>query len=368
MTRPWHIDAFDPLAGLCFASQRGPDLDSENPDLDLPAVYLAPPLFQPETASRVIAFSAAHGSFQLGLLIDGLEVAFPTLAALTEFVRRCYLSGGGTDGAGSRGPVPPPVPGGTGPEVRLEAESKEAGDSIRWVLRAASNFVELAAKVSNEPVAFRRFSRSQGSGGNDSHALAEIAALLILELWERVPPPGADEALYQFADALERLYRAVWRLGLLGTVLSSRRLRDQHHTGFDRLFPEPLSRLWYSPRTDPMDDLSCWPVPGTIAAHGIVSVRDHLLAVTGNPTRLNGPLEAALALFAACHLLPAPLPFDDRDDPVTRSIHSQYFGQAADWLIGQMPKYAYRPDLEKMIATVGIETTTGGDNNGYAVA
>lgn len=117
-----------------------------------------------------------------------------------------------------------------------------------------------------------------------------------------------------------------------------------------------------------MDDLSYWPVPGTIATPGIASVRDHLLAVTGNPTLLNGPLEAALALFAACHLLPAPPPADDLDESTTESIRSQYFGQAADWLISQMPKYVYRPDLEKLIATVGVETTTGGDNNGYSVA
>ena len=78
MTYAWFIDTVDARAGLAFTSLRGPDLLTQDPTLDLPGVFIAPPTFRPETvSSRALAFAATRGPFQCGLFIAEREVAFP---------------------------------------------------------------------------------------------------------------------------------------------------------------------------------------------------------------------------------------------------------------------------------------------------
>lgn len=369
MSKPWYIDALDPVAGFCFASQRDPDLNSEDVDLDRPSIYLAPPLFQIEVAGRASAFSATHGSFQLGLLSDGVEVPFPTLAALTEFVRCCYLSGGGTDGAGGRGPVPPAPPepdGGEGLPPR-RSERTAGGDAVQQVMKTAQDFVHFAERVRDEPQAFRPSPYTAVSGkGGDRDALTNIAALLMLELLARSPRKKQEGALDQWARALARLDCALLQLGRWDAVWQSLMKSGLSEARLAALHPRPWPNLFWIHRTDAMDDLSFWPVPRALAAPEIVSVRDHLLQSTGNPKRLASELDAALALFAACHLLQAPLPNSVGDEATRQSVQSEHLRHAASWLIGQLPGYAYRPQLEDMIAKIGIYTTTGGDKDGLA--
>ena len=72
--------------------------------LDGPAWHIAAPDFRPvPLGSRAIGLAAAaRGTFQLGLSLDeDTKVHFPTLTALSEFVRRLYLSGGGVTGRGA---------------------------------------------------------------------------------------------------------------------------------------------------------------------------------------------------------------------------------------------------------------------------
>ena len=111
MTVAWFIDGLDAKAGLAFTSLRTPDLLEQEPALDLPSVFIAPPTFRPETvSSRALAFAGTRGPFQYGLFAGGQEVAFPSLDAAIEFVRRAYLRGGGGDAAGGGGAGVPPRP------------------------------------------------------------------------------------------------------------------------------------------------------------------------------------------------------------------------------------------------------------------
>lgn len=345
-----------------------PDLDSDDLDLDLPAVYLSPPLFQPETASRISAFSAGRGQFQIGLISDGEEVAFPTLATLTEFVRRCYLSGGGTDGTSGRGPVPPPV----GPEPDasrgLEFEFVESGDLIEFISTAAKDFALLKLKVPDFSDEFKPTLSYRSGGDMGDHAgLADAAYLLVRELWSRYPVKDDVRARAEWADAIKSLYTAIERLGLSDAV-------------DERLYLEPPptpSRLqlrfssW--PRvpmlqTDPLDDLSTWPLPKPLFPSRYVSVRDHLLAGMSDPSLLEKPLGAALALFAAAHILQVSHTVIEVRSYLDPIVEISGVWRAADWLIKQMPSFVYRPDLEAFIAQVGIKPEKEDDYGGSAYA
>jgi hypothetical protein len=68
MTGAWYIDALDARAGQAFASRRvNRDVHSRDPALDLPCVFIAAPMFRPETVSnRALAFVGTRNSYQLG--------------------------------------------------------------------------------------------------------------------------------------------------------------------------------------------------------------------------------------------------------------------------------------------------------------
>ena len=91
----WRIDALDSRGGLAFASRRAGRFSELGSRLQDPlCAFIGAPGFQPEmVANRSIALAGIRGVFQYRLFIGEDEVAFPTLAAVTEFVRRVYLRG-----------------------------------------------------------------------------------------------------------------------------------------------------------------------------------------------------------------------------------------------------------------------------------
>ena len=111
--------------------------------------------------------------------------------------------------------------------------------------------------------------------------------------------------------------------------------------------------------TDPIDDLSCWPLPPELTRPNVVSVLDHLSAVTASPDQFCKPLPlaTAMALFAAAHILRRPSaawPFEPSDE-VTSLVRQVHFDRSALWMFTQFPRFAYPPKLEELIASVGTE-------------
>lgn len=401
---PWYIDAFDPIAGFCFASNRSADLNGD-PDLDLPGLYLAPPLFQPEAvASRGIAFAAARGSFQLGLFLDEAEVAFQTLDSLIEFVRRCYLSGGRTDGSGGRDPWPVPRRPDVDMGERRFPDFRDFGESSAQasVMDAVTHFGSMVREAGNGPVAVSyqnvppRSSHPRAERFNDDVVMSYVAAQLIVELLDRIPSTRTGAPWTAWVDAASRLGQAIRRLHLGYAMIAqfsvqleiALLLAETTYLGgtpppvhgaaqthrellfrfFGLVFDDhrQLQPLWphlygEGPAfTDPIDDLSCWPLPPELARPNVVSVLDHLSAVTASPDQFGKPLSlaTAMALFAAAHILRRPSaawPFEPSDE-VTRLVRQVHFGRSALWLFTQFPRFAYPPRLEDLIASVGTET------------
>ena len=115
MTPFWHLDGWDRLGGRAFATQRERDEDlTESSDSNGPTVYIAPPGFQPEVlASPRIALSACrNGVFEPRVPPNenAPEIAFPTIDAVAEFVRRGFISGGRGRGGEGGGGQSPPIP------------------------------------------------------------------------------------------------------------------------------------------------------------------------------------------------------------------------------------------------------------------
>jgi hypothetical protein len=229
MTVAWFIDGLDARAGLAFASLRAPDLLEQAPALDLPSVFIGPPTFRPETvSSRALAFAGTRGSFQYGLFLAGQEVAFPSLDAVIEFVRRAYLRGGGGDAAGGGGAGVPPRP--TTPlldpdELPLEGKDRRGHELLQIMLKDPHN-ARLAATRLNfhpgEPFKTEDFHSSIGSPGmtGDEFVLARGAAELIAEMLRRCPVAGPNDRLMGWLRSAQRLGRSINKLGLWHQLMS----------------------------------------------------------------------------------------------------------------------------------------------------
>jgi hypothetical protein len=107
----WYIDAWCPVDGLAFASRRQSSiLHDENSEGSLDTeeiVYLCPPFFEPEQIGNLAtALAATRGHFQTGFYMSQQEVAFPSLAAVIETVKRVYRGGGSSNLPGAGLPIP----------------------------------------------------------------------------------------------------------------------------------------------------------------------------------------------------------------------------------------------------------------------
>lgn len=232
MTPAWFIDSLDARAGLAFTSLRASDLLSEEAALDLPSVFIAPPTFRPETvSSRSLAFAATRGPFQCGLFIADQEIAFPSLDAVIEFVRRSYLRGGGGDAAGGGGAGVPPrtTPGTLGPEGEhpLEGEDGRGRGLLGKMLKDSANARLAATSLkfhAGEMFDTRDFHASVGAPGTavagDEFVLARGAAELIAELLRRCPVTGPDDKLMGWFGSAQRLGRSINKLGLWHQIMA----------------------------------------------------------------------------------------------------------------------------------------------------
>jgi hypothetical protein len=197
----WRIDALDARGGLAFASRRS-NRFSELVDLQVPlCAFIGAPGFQPEmVANRSIALAGIRGVFQYRLFIDDDEVAFPTLAAVREFVRRVYLRGGGGDG-GIGGEAPRPIPPGDGPDLPGSPDFEEAAGGLARamadavaIFKSASNSCKLGSILQflNWPDARAQESAKPGIADGPT-ILANAAIRLIYEMMRRIPD-GQDLA------------------------------------------------------------------------------------------------------------------------------------------------------------------------------
>lgn len=232
MSEAWRIDSLDARAGQAFACWREADLGGENIVLDRQAIYLSPPHFSPEALSnRSTGFGASRGRAQLGVFIDEEELAFDTLEALTEFVRRVYVSAGGGDaGGGGGGGGRPRSPGPDGePPVEDPGEwrSREGGEGSRVVLEVAGLAASLATLMKMEtgrpvPTAELKVARTRDRDGrgDGGEALANGAAELLVEFLRRYPWKASSRARVRWMEGAYRLGMAVSELGLWPVVLS----------------------------------------------------------------------------------------------------------------------------------------------------
>lgn len=384
----WYIDAIDPRAGIAFASQRDPDLESDEPQLDRPSAQLSPPGFEPEAlGSRALAF-ATPGHFQLGLFVDEKEMGFETLDQLSEFVRRAYLASGGGDGANGIGPSPSPPPpdegppgfdpppwfeggseGCTGTIARLLDKFARASDDLQDNIGGATSLA-LARSISVRP------------DRSDMDALAHAGALLIDGLLDVLPVAEGEAA--PWLDAVARVKAALAMLdlvplirglhwgrftGRLAMKLDAARWMDEWRGwapdswlmdqlfdgGPELLFAARYGRLvpdWRWP--DPLDDLESWPLPRRLRSADIASLRDLLCAASGAPLGLIGrnPLEnAALLLFAGVHVATqaGSRPGLWEAMPFAEVVRNRAIAIGAEWIAEQLPAYAFARRVEQAI-------------------
>ncbi|MBX7481675.1 hypothetical protein [Qipengyuania qiaonensis] len=241
MSEAWHFDAYDARAGRGFVTYRRADL-AQATALEGGTWFVGPPDFAPEyVASRAIAYSAARSYFGLGLLDgEGREVAFPSLAAAVDFVRRGYYRGSGGDGppAGPGG-APPGAPG--APEAMPPFEPEGGGwakppergldgveDPVRRLLMEIEEFDRSVASTARGEAREVAWSANDANDANAGLLLSERLALaglrLAVEQVRSVAAAGSPAQRLRQANRLARLGRVIVRAGLAGpfTALARR--------------------------------------------------------------------------------------------------------------------------------------------------
>ncbi len=388
----WHLDALDARAGLAFASNRDADLSGDLLDMQALAVFIAAPDFTPETlASRATGLAATRGSLQLGLFLEEGEVAFATLDDVVEFVRRCYLAGGGGDGAAGTGPgVPPLGPDGAEGETPLDpgpfvSAAAQPIQRMFWHLDEMAHNQRLSFETTGRGARLVRVASASTScvsapSGPASDLLTLGAAAALIEMLRRCPPPGGDLGVWW--QGLQCLGDAADRLGLWGgfagpdfapTIaeewegtlrrrphLLGDRLGDDVPMAFETLFLG-LARGDRRRRGDgdePFEDLARLPLPAGTARRLELPVRNASLAdlvslATAAPATFAGskPVDAGLLLFAACHLLrnrgSAPV---WGNGEIATSWREALVGSALAWLRQNLPERIFPVQIEAMIA------------------
>jgi hypothetical protein len=221
----WRIDAWDSLAGRAFLCRRLPD-GGADPRLDQPAIFVAPPFFQPEPlASRSPGFAATRGTFQSGFFIGGHEVGFATLDDAIAFIRRGYSSPGSEPFPGA------PITRRVGPEGRggsgLALELPE--------LPITPGFKQLDHAIAERMYEFTAQSLGITPGSEKTHLmdwrlpnpevlkhgrelLSAAATELMLELLRRFPPWGPSTDHSAWLDSAHRLGQQLVRMGLWDDV------------------------------------------------------------------------------------------------------------------------------------------------------
>jgi len=246
MTRAaaWYIDTIEARSGYAFASYRIADLSDSTALADnCQTVFIEAPHFVPErVGSRTLSLGAARAGFQTGLYLDDgeSEVPFPTLDALTDFVRRAYGSGGSSDDGGATPPISP-RPEGDAPSGNRDQHTIPEGDAWKRELsRAESGDVDpvdtlrtahgafvsltrkatLAAPVHTES-AFHALQQShfcQAEGSFAAHRLARAALRLSIHVISFPTPPEFSESGRVLDGSRRQLFACISRLHLWGSI------------------------------------------------------------------------------------------------------------------------------------------------------
>lgn len=371
----WYIDSIDVRGGLAFASWRVSDLNYTKIDLDRPAVFVSPPLFQPEAVTnRATGFSLARGQAQLGVYLEDNELAFGTIEELTEFVRRAYVGSGGNDpdeGDGGGPPVLPEPP----PDVPLEGLGSIKKENKRSPInKIASEAFNLAEEMDSEfqpdlTIKSEPFNATKSNLSTDIQSVAVLvdgAREILFELVRRLPKNGTEtEALQKWTRSAHSLGAALNRTGLWSTIIEG-----PDWDIFNKLGPYGMWSYWESVTSlggDPVDHLTYWPLP-TEFANNFEITKDnpsafHLLSSTSanpsqlvakklSPTNLGARVESVL-LFCAAYLLSESKPrgyfWGNREAREAEEKLMVY--EATDWLLRQWPTLIFPARVEQIIGT-----------------
>ena len=155
----WYIDTLDARSGYAFASYRVADLNEATALSDnCETVFIEAPYFVPErVGSRTLSLGAERAGFQAGLYLENgeEEVPFPTLEALTDFVRRAYGSGGASDGGGGVTPPLTPQSGDDGPHT--DRDRRDVPDDDAWMHEIARGTADDIDPVGTLKIAHQEF-------------------------------------------------------------------------------------------------------------------------------------------------------------------------------------------------------------------
>lgn len=241
----WYIDSIDARSGYAFASYRVADLSDATALSDVcETVFIEAPHFVPErVGSRTLSLGATRAGLQIGLYAQSGEdeVPFPTLDALTDFVRRAYGSGGSSDGGSGATPPVTPGSGGNGPRAdrqwhdvlggdewkdetgRSEAVDVDPVDALKTAYQVFAGLIQQAS-IANPAHAAGAFdillksSFRQAEGRFAAHRLARAALRLSAHVIS-FPEPAEFSAERRILDASGlHLFACISRLNLWGSI------------------------------------------------------------------------------------------------------------------------------------------------------
>lgn len=208
--KAWHVDSLDRRAGIAFASLRHPALRHAIAIDEALAIRVAPPDFEPETlASNATAFAATRAGFQWGLYSnESTEVAFPSVEALVEFVRRLYLRGGGGDFPPGGGEPPRGPDGGPPLDDAGPAQPRSTAiDGVADLLFASKEFMKRSQELVSSRSPAKPFDAWCGDDADPvANANVRLARAGLSLLWTSLQrAPGTAN-------------KSAWTLWLVGAV------------------------------------------------------------------------------------------------------------------------------------------------------
>ena len=247
--RAWYIDSLDARGGIAFASLRDAESDyQEDTPKSLQHAYIAPPYFVPTLGvNRATALGAGRACFQLGFFAEDTEVAFPSLEALAEFVRRVYLrSNGNADGPGGS-PIPRAPEGGApdSPAYELDEESDYPGDAEPQRNEDSGYVVKMRALLSEMKKVGEVLSPGKDSSSDLGEQLAELqsfyqkeaaatlpnllgsAVEILDEVLRRIPTNLDPHAMRIWLEASKRLDCCFSAIGIWSLFRSESRLEKR---------------------------------------------------------------------------------------------------------------------------------------------
>ncbi|MBC3916343.1 hypothetical protein H8L32_02480 [Undibacterium sp. CY18W] len=359
----WHFDALDSLAGMAFVSRTDTNSDNDN------VVFFCPPAFQPELVGRSsIALGATRGSFQGGLIIEGEEVGFPSLAAAGEFVRRAYVRGSAGDGGE---PDAGGEPKNSGPDPqdpareKSERPSQDPSPALTALVTDMVRFRESVAKCKFGEIHPMEWSTPPTSATNmrTRDILISGAAHIFFDIFYQRPSiPWNDlrHSIFQFGTIL-------WTMGLRLSDLKEQldRLYPGFHGGYLLLKIQiQLEHRWrkapwnlYS--ADPLEILSQLAAPNNVTRvlrpDDLLAWLSIFLATPDDALVAMSPSEGfERATFAAAVIVnqrdawPLWLETDDRSAAI-----SKLENKALTWLREHLPQVAYCKAFEVALASMG---------------